>query len=159
MQDLHARLYEPDGGAVASYIPELAKADPACFGTAIAALTNGGCVCVPANAQSTANSWLNALTLNNNRAPAARKFSAGVELAVPLGDDSQDIFPDLDAALAAGVGFGETSLIQPRQRTANICADTRVESLSLAVTAFERVKQSSPHLTLTLLGNLLSSNH
>lgn len=73
--------------------------------------------------------------------------------------DQMDGSPHRLATLAAGMGFGETSLIQPGQRTANIRADTRVESLSLDVTAFARIKQSSPHLALTLLGNLLASSH
>lgn len=63
------------------------------------------------------------------------------------------------ATLTAGMGFGETALIQAGVRSADIRANTEVQSLVLFASAFAEMKKSAPDIAITLLGNLLASSH
>ena len=86
LDDLHARLIEQRAGEVATYIPELGKADPEWFGLAVATLDGtvyeAGDSRVPFTIQSVSKPFVYALALQDRGLPDVLK-QVGVE---PTGD-------------------------------------------------------------------------
>ena len=103
LQELHARHAELREGQVATYIPELAKANPDCFG--ISLVTTGGHIYEagdsrqPFTIQSISKPFVYGLALEDNtRAEVLKKISVeptGSDIPARWNDRRASIGPDL----------------------------------------------------------------
>jgi glutaminase len=86
--------------------------------------------------------------------PADRLFlliAGRVSVTVDLADGS----PRRLSTLSAGMTFGELAFIQRATRSADVCADTPVQCLSLSLEEFDRLDRTRPEVKTGLLENLL----
>ncbi len=137
LEDLHARLASQRAGELATYIPELADADPDSFGICLA--TTDGHV----------------YEVGDSRLPfTIQSISKPFAYGLALGDQGGEHVLSKVGVEPTGEAFNSIRLAADSGRPLNPMVNS-CHALPLAT--FERLGETRPDIKLALLGNLLAN--